>query len=650
MREPFAALLVVMGLGGCVTGPEQTTLPFVVEDGKEDDFLSVAGQEYVLRGSPRVTLETEYATATAEQVEARVRELIGLENIAVGWFLNQYLMEKSHDEPNQGYGGYGAMVRDGSYKAANARAVEGEPLVWQYDVELLIGGKRDLMSRMPLTTQPDGRRGFELTMGQPSNDELARLETNHEWYRSSPWDGFNPANLPADRLQKVFLTVDVETASLDAWPDYRALVSDGILDVDLFFGWDYHSAYHVTHAREVFDWLVSRGFAMPEGVSGFDQLAADSGPLTRTMKAGGADVRVDVRIVYGKTGSPTDPDTDAGGRLLESLARDAFENRDVIAYSGHSGPFYGFALANWRRTDEGDLDDSEFASLEIPAGRYQVVLAEGCDTYHLGEALRSNPAKPDGAFMDLVTTTAPSNAASTQTVRAFFDVLFAMDAQGNHQPRRYSTMLRALSSNAMYGVHGIDDNPHLHPWADPTRTGQACAAAAECGPGGACVDRAGQAVCAPECTADDACGEGFECRATAGANGYLQENRCVAAPRPPGDYTRVEQAIESQHPYADGTDQSWTIDPPTGATALRVHFSRIETESGYDRVTLSTAAGQLLARYEGTHGELSTNELPRGPRSRCGSPATRRSQAGASRSTTSSGVSVPTPRPGVRGR
>lgn len=42
----------------------------------------------------------------------------------------------------------------------------------------------------------------------------------------------------------------------------------------------------------------------------------------------------------------TDPDTDAGGKVLEDLARASLKTRDVVIYSGHSGPFYGFALAN----------------------------------------------------------------------------------------------------------------------------------------------------------------------------------------------------------------------------------------------------------------------------------------------------------------
>ena len=63
-----------------------------------------------------------------------------------------------------------------------------------------------------------------------------------------------------------------------------------------------------------------------------------------------------MRIYYGRTGTDTDPDTAAGGIVLEKDMRESLNTRDVIIYSGHSGPFYGFALANWKKTDEGDLD------------------------------------------------------------------------------------------------------------------------------------------------------------------------------------------------------------------------------------------------------------------------------------------------------
>jgi hypothetical protein len=105
-------------------------------------------------------------------------------------------------------------------------------------------------------------------------------------------------------------------------------------------------------------------------------------------------------------------------QLIEDM-RASLATRDVILYGGHSGPFYGFALANWRMTDEGDLDDSELESVEMPVGRYQIVVADGCDTYRMGAAFGRNPAHPDLRDLDVVTTTSFSDALEPSTIQDF---------------------------------------------------------------------------------------------------------------------------------------------------------------------------------------------------------------------------------------
>ena len=107
--------------------------------------------------------------------------------------------------------------------------------------------------------------------------------------------------------------------------------------------------------------------------------------------------------------------------------RDSLAHRDVIVYGGHSGPFYGFALANWRMTDEGDLDDSELASVQMPSDRYQIVVADGCDTYQIGAAFGRNPAHPDLANLDVVTTTSFSDASEPTTIQDFITRLIERD-------------------------------------------------------------------------------------------------------------------------------------------------------------------------------------------------------------------------------
>lgn len=205
--------------------------------------------------------------------------------------------------------------------------------------------------------------------------------------------------------------------------------------------------------------------------------------------------------------------------------RASLKSSDIIIYSGHSGPFYGFAMANWRKTAEGDVDDTDLATAEMPADKYQVVLAEGCDTYMLGQAFKSNPYK-QGKNIDVVTTTSFSNAESSATVEYFLGRLLENQG-GAMQPKPISTMLTDVTAatrfsfSTLYGVHGIDDNPQLHPFADTAQSCKSCQTNADCGASGnSCVRlRAGAApVCAAACTTDAACPANYACKQIAIGN------------------------------------------------------------------------------------------------------------------------------------
>lgn len=504
---------------------------FVVADGKADDFLSVSAREFIVEGTDTVTLEPELATATAARKLARAHELIGLRQTANAWFLNQYLVDKESEEANAQYGGFGAMAKAGSYEELDVRAVDAR--TYSFRFTQLLAGRSNLMTLLPVRTAADGTKSFALTVGLPSNADLARLETNSEWYRDAPWSEWNPSTVPAAQKRDLTLTLRPEVASQDAWLDFNRMLADGVLDIDVHFGWDYHSAYHVSHARAMFSWLKTKGFTAP--VASFDLLNRTSGPFTRSLNANGRTVRVEVRLFYGKTGSDTDPDTDAGGRVLEDDMRGSLRTRDVIVYSGHSGPFYGFALANWRRTSEGDLDDADMTSVEMPADRYQVVVAEGCDTYMIGAAFGRNPNKTALHNLDVLTTTSFSNASTPASVQSLITHLIERDSNGRHRPRTIKTLLANLDANSaggfhtMYGMHGIDDDPRLHPYAALDMIGQACGANADCGGlGNLCVRRAARQpkLCTAACTDDSGCPTGYACKAVASGT-TIYGNACI---------------------------------------------------------------------------------------------------------------------------
>lgn len=489
-----------------------------VDDDKADNFLSKSAIEYVVSGSTTVTLEPSFEGKPEAERLARARQLVSLKQVAITWFLNEYLIEKEAKEGNDGWGEFHALSKN-DHDALDIRAESG--LTYRFSFRQLIAGKTDLLRVIPSEAAGTGKRKLVLPIGRPSNEEMARLETNAEWYRNAPWDEWDPRDRPADEVESLELILEKERPSVDGYLDYARLFADGKVTIGVHFGWDYHSAYHIKHAEAFYRWLVTRGFASP--VSEFGKYTRTSGPLTKTLSANGRDVTAEISLFWGAPGTDTDPDTDDGGKLLENDVRQSFAEREVIVYSGHSGPLYGFALANWRKTAEGDLDDSEMASVAMPAGTYQVVLAEGCDTYSVGSQLLANPAK-GGKDLDVVTTTAPSNASSPEAVQLFVDALLSLGARGTtaHRPRLWSEALESLDGasswfHTMYGVHGIDDNPHRHPYANLERAGQSCRSNVSCGgTGNACVRQSsGARQCAYACTADDGCGTGFRCQAVA---------------------------------------------------------------------------------------------------------------------------------------
>ncbi len=74
----------------------------------------------------------------------------------------------------------------------------------------------------------------------------------------------------------------------------------------------------------------------------------------------------------------------------------------------------------------------------------------------------------------------------------------------------------------------------------------------------------------------------------------------TASPTVTPSPTPLTCLLESPHPYADSLDVSWTItNTDTTAAYSRIHFARLETETGFDYVSLRTPDGIELARYSG---------------------------------------------------
>ena len=502
----------------------------VVPEGKEDDYYSSSAREFYFAGTGTVTLEDTYADKTDKEKLARAKQLVPLKNVAIGWFLNTYLTDKEDEDTNHTYGGFGALVRFESENDTPPQTTDGKTYTFDYKVQ--VAGQQKLIDKVGAS--------FTLSMGKPTNDELAQLTYNHEWYRSAPWDSFDPRMLPADQVEKMDFKVTAQTRSDDAWLAYDRLFADGELSVAVHFGWDYWDRYDIKGSRNLYNYLTGQGFTSP--VESYEKLDRTSGPLTKTITSNGKPVVVKIWIFH--PGDPAnmipgpDPDTDAGGKVLEADMRDSLAHREVIVFEGHSGPLYGFALANWRKTDEGDMDDSKIPGAEMPR-TYQIVLANGCETYDLGQSFWKNPAKADHKNLNVITTTDFSNAGTEASAER---LLKALTNQTGDKlvPVKVSELTSGLDHDqgwgftSMYGVHGVEANPHVDPTGDVSKLCQTCASDAACGADGNRCTKISTSVkaCTVGCTDDAGCPTGYSCRSIASQSTHtITTKQCVPTSR-----------------------------------------------------------------------------------------------------------------------
>lgn len=500
------------------------TLHGIVPQGKADDFFSDVGQEYTVTGRTFAVREAACLERHADALDPEARcalEAVGLKSFAIGWFLNQYVIDK-HDAKNEDWGGFTAMTRPESFQALET-SPPGADGRFDYTFTSELSGPLDLLEKMPTEPCADdaAARCFTLEIPVLDSATLAQMDSGSEWYRKAPYNAYAPELYTGDK-ETLELRITAYPRSNDAFLEYAELfdpdqlaIAGGKLRIGVFVGWDYYEdRYDLQSAQEIYRWLTeTQGFASP--VDGYDAYKVDSGELTKTIRVDGREIEVEVQLVHPGQGDPADP-TFAGA--MKEAMKQAFTERQVIIYEGHAGPLYGFALADWNRTEAGELDDSELPLLDIPSSFYQVVLASGCDTYMVADALYKIPVKHGRVDLDIITTSSFSNAAGKgRTAKALLDAVINQSDQGELAPRTYGELLRELNRERwmtpLFGVHGIDDNPRDNPFADKNLLCQPCESDADCGgDGNLCVlieDDA--AVCTTLCKTDADCDAGYSC-------------------------------------------------------------------------------------------------------------------------------------------
>ena len=163
-----------------------------------------------------------------------------------------------------------------------------------------------------------------------------------------------------------------------------------------------------------------------------------------------------------------------------------------------------------------DVTYTELAEIPLSA-KQQIFVAQGCQTYsQYADMLYANPAKSEDN-LDVFTTVNFSYGMGTMEL---LENMLHVDYNGVYKPVTYGKMIRDLNADfwnewkeVFYGVHGIDGNPQVHPFASLDMLGQVCESAADCG------DTNGNVCVVPINGEQKACGavalDGAECPAGA---------------------------------------------------------------------------------------------------------------------------------------
>lgn len=478
------------------------------------DFYGEWASEYVVTGSSTVTIEPNLAKASADAKMKRAKVLVDLKNIQIGWFLNSYLTDKEDEEANVDYGGFSAMTRFGSY--ANAKITAVDETTFRFDYQVNVGGSKRLIDMLP-GKKVDGGKKIPLVMGKLTNEDLARTETNKEWYRGAPWSEFDPTKMSKDQLENIELFVKPAEASSDAYLAYDRLFADGEVSIGVHYGWDKETRTDISLSREFYDSLVKDGYKSPVG--SYDKYLRTSGPLTKTITSSKKPITVKIWIFHpgGQGVAGPDPDTDEGGKELEADMRTSLGEREVVIFKGHSGPMYGFALANWNRTAEGDLDDSKIPTLKMPS-TYQIVFANGCETYGLGESFFQIPSKADHKNLNVITTTSFANLINDSANLALIDAI-TNNKNGKLVPSKVSEVTGVMDNkqgwgfSTMFGIHGVAANPKYDPLADRSKLCTACKTTDKGNDGDRCtLLPSKQRIWTYDCIDDTGCPDKYTCK------------------------------------------------------------------------------------------------------------------------------------------
>lgn len=517
LRSLLIALVAALGCAACEDAGTATEalsedLAEVVLPGKQDNYVSPTSREYALWGIGELTLEPEWQDKSFEEREARVQELLGARFKAYAHFINVYLTDKSSHDSNGGYGGFSGWVRKSSLDWIR-EPMDDAGMTWAFIWELEMGAPRNLLDRLPIEVRENGETYFLVQMPKLTESQLMAGSYSKD---------FDPAKHQGE-LEELEVVVEPAQESFDAWPDYPAMFEDGKLEVLVVVGGDYNEArYDQKSTEQIFKWL--RGAGYKHEAKSVADLLLDSPPFTRTLKVGDRSISVELTLLH--------PDIveDAALDTLRARIVEGLQTADILIYDGHAGDDPSYSGIVYHYNPRNAISANELGSMELPE-KYQIFLFNGCKTYSAyPEAVYENQRKTT-KNLDIISTVSFSwLTMQTFTTSGFMAELLATKG-GTHDPRTYvevlSTINKGGNSNVYYGVHGVDDNAHVNPYADAASLCGGCTKDADCpGQGNLCVRFAWGAACGAECTADDGCPGGYACTEIA-QSGAITGHQCL---------------------------------------------------------------------------------------------------------------------------
>lgn len=343
-------------------------------------------------------------------------------------------------------------------------------------------------------------------------------------------------------------TVSALSPPGDTYPEYDQLVADRVITVAVFFGAAGHEATVPSNDWGMINWRNFTRFLTDRGfrTQGPADESTGKGKRFARTRAGLQEV-VDVI-------SPED--LHALTEDSDGLFKRLVSTHEVVLYNGHS--FYGSLSV---------LDDP---AVYAP-GVYQVFLMSSCWSYeyYTKQVFRNKATADDPkgwALADVVNDTQMGWFHNMADVaRILLTNLFAgAETGGRDGTRRYTwqNIIDAINRQVLDSQrrHGTDSHEIFG--VSGVRT-----------------------------------------------NRFNPDGSTPPPPPPASEWTRTPVVVESEHPYANNIQRSFSVEAPAGATRFRVHFDKIDTEARYDFVEVYDAAGTRVARFDGMRTDVTTPDI-----------------------------------------